>query len=354
MPNMKSIIVTPGKKGSVRLEDIAEPVPSANEALLKPVRVGFDRTDLDINDGMYGTPPPGSESLVVAHECLATIASVDGGSTGLSVGDYVVPTVRRPDGCLNCRSGESDMCTEGNYEEHGIKELNGFASELAVSDASFLVKIPDDLIDVAVLLEPMSIAEKGVTQIYRIQQRMVWQPKRALVLGAGPLGLLTTFLLRIKGFEVYTVATRSKDSLKARLVAESGATYVNADEQHLDNLGTFDVVMEDTGVVGVALEGLKLLKPNGIICMLGIYGSKQASVDVGSVFTGMVLGNKTLFGSVNANKSYFESGLKDFSALQERYPGLLPKMITTRLGLSGYQQAYQPSKEDVKTVIEFR
>jgi threonine dehydrogenase-like Zn-dependent dehydrogenase len=350
---MKSILVTPGKKNSVRLEDTEEPATPEGYALLRPIRVGFDRTDLDINDGLYGKPPPGSDSLVVAHECLAQIVKINGTCYDLQVGDYVVPTVRRPDDCANCNVGESDMCITGNYKEHGIKELNGFASELAISDFVFLVKVPDDLLDVAVLLEPMSVAEKGIIQAFKIQQRMTWRPSRALVLGAGPLGILTTFLLRVKGLEVYTVATRGKDSLKAKLVEESGATYINAGEEPLQKLGMFDLILEDTGVVEVAAQGLGLLRPNGVMCTLGIYKAEDITIDIGSILTGMVLENKLVFGSVNANKSYFEAGLNDFRLVQERYPGLLIKMITTRLKPGDFKKAYQPSREDVKTVVEF-
>ena len=68
----------------------------------------------------------------------------------------MVPTVRRPSNKFNCRMGEISMCPQGDYFEHGILNLHSFASDFALSDADFLVKIPYELKDVAVLLEPLS------------------------------------------------------------------------------------------------------------------------------------------------------------------------------------------------------
>ncbi len=204
---MKAVAVTPGKAGSVRIIDLPKPNPTGAQALLRVHKIGIDGTDLEINQGSYGEAPSGSDYLISGHECLAAVEEVPKNSAGIEKGDLVVPTVRRPDDCLNCRNGESDMCLTGQYKEHGIKGLHGFCSEYSVSDLNFLVRIPKKLTNLAVLLEPMSVAEKAVLQSFKIQERMIWKPKRALVLGAGPLGLLTTILLRTKGLDVTTIAT---------------------------------------------------------------------------------------------------------------------------------------------------
>src|SRR2546430_2024210 len=159
---MRALTVTPGVKNSIRLDDIDPPTPSSSQALLRVREIGICGTDLDINQGFYGEAPLGSNYLVTGHESLAIVENIPGNSPGISKGDLVVPTVRRPDSCMNCLAGESDMCLTGNYREHGIKRLHGFASEFAVSDVDFLVKVPSKLANVAVLLEPMSVAEKGI------------------------------------------------------------------------------------------------------------------------------------------------------------------------------------------------
>jgi glucose 1-dehydrogenase len=284
---------------------------------------------------------------------LATVDEVPSNSAGIKKGDLVVPTVRRPDACLNCRNGESDMCLTGQYKEHGIKGLHGFCSEYAVSDLNFLIPVPAELSDVAVLLEPTSVAEKGVLQSFKLQERMIWKPQRALVLGTGPVGLLTVLLLRIRGLDVTAVATRPKDSLKARIVEKIGGTYVNGNDQSITGLGRFDLIMEETGVASLAAQAQGLLNNNGVLCLLGIYRPNLATQDIGHSYDDIVLGNKITFGSVNANKRYFVSGIQDFKTIQQRFPGVLKSMFTKIVGPSDYSQAYSPTKDDIKSVIDF-
>ncbi|MBO0887990.1 glucose 1-dehydrogenase, partial [Candidatus Bathyarchaeota archaeon] len=288
------------------------------------------------------------------HECLATVEDVSSNSQGIRTGDLVVPTVRRPDDCINCRAGESDMCLTGNYREHGIKGLHGFCSEYTTTDPSFLVKIPDELSEIAVLLEPMSVAEKAILQSLKIQERMIWKPSNALVLGTGPLGLLTVMLARIKGFDVTAVATRPKDSLKAEIVQRIGGTYVNSNDQPISSLAKFDLIFEETGVASVATQAWNLLNPNGVLCLLGIYSPTQVTQDIGRVLSTIVLGNKIVFGSVNANIRYFERGLSDFSTIQQQYPGALESMFTKVVPPSEFLQAYNPSRDDIKSIIDFQ
>jgi glucose 1-dehydrogenase len=350
---MRALTVTPGVKNSIRLDEIDKPNPSSSQALLRVQEIGICGTDLDINQGFYGEAPPGSNYLVTGHESLARVESILGNAYGISKGDLVVPTVRRPDSCMNCLNGESDMCLTGNYREHGIKRLHGFGSDFAVSDVGFLVKVQSKLADVAVLLEPMSVAEKGVYQAFKIQERMLWKPKRVLILGAGPVGLLTTYLLRLKGLEVVVTATRAKDSAKARLAERAGAVYVNTMEQPLQSLGKFDLIMEETGSAQVAMQATSMLNTNGIMCFLGIYSPTTTSEDIGEFYKDVVLGNKTFFGSVNANINYFRMGLRDFAEIEKRFNGILRDTISVRLSPNEFQKAYEQNKDNIKTVIRF-
>jgi len=246
------------------------------------------------------------------------------------------------------------MCLTGNYFEHGIYKLHGFASEYPVSDTNFIVKVPKELKDVAVLLEPLSIAEKAVSQSFKIQGRMAWQPKKALVIGAGPLGLLATMILRLRGLEVYAADIRDKESLKAEIVRSVEATYINVRETPINTLGKdFDIVFEATGRVESALESLNLLGQNSVTCILGIYREKKACQEFGHVLTNMVLGNRLMFGSVNSNKSHFEMGIKDMLEIKSKYGKVLNRLITKKLKLTDFEQAFKPRGEDIKSVISF-
>ncbi len=355
---MEAITVEPHKKNSVKLSDIPVPTPKEGEALLKVLSVGIDGTDKDINEGRYGEPPSGSPYLIIGHEAVARVQKVSGQVDNISEGDLVVPTVRRPcvEHCRNCQVGESDMCLTGHYAEHGILKLHGFASEYAVTDANFLVKIPEELRDVAVLLEPLSVVEKAVEQAYKVQESRVeeWEPRKVLVLGAGSLGLLATVLLRSKGLEVHTTGTHGSESLKAKLAARVGGKYVNVKETSLNTLKeSFDLIIEATGNVESALDAFNLLDLNSLMCIFGIYPGENVSVNFGETLTKMVLGNRLAYGSVSSNKSHFNQGIADINNIQHRFGDILGKLITQKLAPTDYPKIFQPAGENIKTEIRF-
>ena len=360
---LKAIVVTPKQKDSLRLiYDSPVPDPGIGEVQLEVLRVGVCGTDRDIIAGFYGEAPEESSTLTIGHESLCRVRDIGSkvpAGRRLKKGNLVVPTVRRPclENCLNCRSGESDFCTTGNYREHGIKGLNGFASEISVTNASYVVKLQESLSEVGVLLEPLTIVEKGVIQTSLIQNsRLKWKPTKALVLGAGPVGLLATAILRLRGLDVDAIATRSEESLKARLVTQTGSKYINAKETDIHSLDNrYDIVLEVTGSPSIALEAQQLIRTNGVVCYLGIYKQEQDTENAGKLFTDMVLGNKIHFGSVNANKTYFERGARDLSAMMKKWPGFLEKIITTRAKPEDLSTAYSPeSEEEIKTIIAFK
>ena len=354
---MRAVVAEPPKRNSVKLVEIPKPIPRESEVLLRTLCVGIDGTDREIDEGIYGTPPSGFDYLVLGHEVVARVQEVGDQLKGFSEGDLVVPTVRRlcEENCLNCRVGETDMCLTGNYFEHGIYRLHGFASEYAVSDSDFLVKIPKELEDVAVLLEPLSIAEKAVAQSFKIQQRAQWKPEKAFIVGAGPLGLLATMVLRLKGLEVYTAATRKKESLKAEIVRSVGGKYINVRETPIETLEEkFDIVIEATGRVEPALETLNVLGPNSVMCFLGVYRERKACQEFGKVLTNVVLGNRLMFGSVSSNKKHFEMGIKDVLEIRRQYGNALDKLITKTRYPTDFEQAFNPEKEDIKTIICFK
>lgn len=357
LPTLKAIIVKPRVQNSLGVQEQAIPEPKGNEVLLKVLKVGICGTDKDIVSGFYGEAPQGSEYLVIGHESLCRVEDAVNNSW-LKKGELVVPTVRRscPEKCVNCAKGMSDICLTGNYMEHGIKQLHGFAREFAVSDADYIVKLPEELADVGVLLEPLSIVEKAVQVAYVIQSsRMPWNPKKALVLGAGPVGLLATAVLTLKGLEVDTVATREEESLKAKLVRMTGAEYMNAKKIPLQTLSaSYDMVLEVTGNPDIAVQAQQLAGINGIVGYLGIYREKMESEDAGRIFTSLVLGNKVHFGSVNANKTHFELGVKDMAEMKRKWGSFLSSFITKILPPDEVSHAFDSDSEDeIKTVIEF-
>ncbi len=356
---MKAIVVTPMQPGSGRLAEVPDPQPRDGEVLVQVQQVGLDGTDAEILEGQYGEAPPGDDYLIIGHESLGRVEKIMGSATGLSPGDRVVAIVRRPDPvpCRNCAAGEWDMCLNGQYTERGIKGRHGFLAEFYTESPDFLVTVPAEIAPVAVLLEPLSIVEKAIEQMKRIQSRLVWRPERAVVLGAGPIGLLAGMLLRLEEIEVHFYDTTER-GIKSDLAEATGANYIWAGERKLSHelaaeIGTVDIVMEATGFSPLAFDAMDMVAPNGIVCLTGVSGgSRKLEVSADHLNLEMVLSNKVVFGTVNANRRHFESGVRHLQEIEARWPGHLSRMITRRLPLTDFARAFERSSGHVKSIVE--
>jgi threonine dehydrogenase-like Zn-dependent dehydrogenase len=295
--------------------------------------------------------------LIIGHESLGRVLESPTGL--LNQRELVVATVRRPDPepCINCAAGEFDMCLNSRYTERGIKGAHGFLVERFVENPEYLVPVPASLESVGVLLEPLSIVEKAVEQIYRIQSRSVWSPKRALITGAGSIGTLATLLLRLDDLEVF-VYNRGSGG-KGRTIAEAaGAQFISADTRQLDHnlekdVGPIDIVIEATGHSPLAFAAMHVVGPNGVICLTGISpGSRDLTIDASHLNLEVVLGNKLLFGTVNASRRHFERGIEHMQAIQERWPRLLETMITRRVPLDRFSAHDIDPPGELKVVVD--
>jgi glucose 1-dehydrogenase len=353
---MRAVVVTPKKPGSARQVELPIPAVADGTALMRVLEVGIDGTDTEINSGLYGEAPPGSDFLVIGHEALSVVEAVGKGTPGFQSGDLVVSTVRRPDDCPNCCAGESDMCLFGNYTERGIKGAHGYMGEYYSEIPAFMVKIPPETRPYAVLLEPLSIVEKATYQAWKIQERMVWQPKRAVVLGAGPIGILATILLRLRGLEVHVYAKSTADSLQAQILTSLGATYQSVDDHPVtaikDELGQIDFILEGTGNSAVAFQAMAQVGSNGVLCLTGVSaGNRSIEIPSDVINLEMVLGNRVSFGSVNANRRYFEMGVQHFQQAEKQWPGIFERLITRRVPFADFTSALDRRPEDIKTLL---
>jgi glucose 1-dehydrogenase len=353
---MRAVAVTPKKPGSARQVELPIPTTARDMALMRVLEVGVDGTDMEINQGLYGEAPPGSDFLVIGHEALSVIEAVGEGMSGFKPGDLVVSTVRRPDNCPNCRAGESDMCLYGNYTERGIKGAHGYMGEYYGETSAFMVKIPPGLRPYAVLLEPLSIVEKALVQAWKIQERMLWEPKRAVVLGAGPIGILGTILLRLRNLEVHVYAKSPPDSVQGQILNDLGATYRSVDDHPVvaikDELGQVDGILEATGNSAVAFQAMAQVGTNGVLCLTGVSaGNRSIEIPADVINLEMVLGNRVTFGSVNANRRYFEMGVQHFQQAERQWPGIFERLITRRVPFSDFSSAFNRRPEDIKTLL---
>lgn len=353
---MKAVSVVPRQPGSARCVEIEPPRPRGAGAEVRTLAVGVCGTDEEILAGLYGTPPAGAERLVLGHEACGV---VDRPAGALRTGDLIVPMVRRPcpERCWNCRAGEQDMCLTGHYRERGIKELDGFMAERFVEAPAYLVRLARPLRSVAMLLEPLTVVEKGVDQAFRLQRRLRWRPRQAVVLGAGPIGLLGAALARSLGLAT-TVWSRQIGPSRADWLERIGATGVDAGRASLaelsGRLGNLDLVLECTGAPPVILGALMALGTNGVCCLLGVSGGDGAlEAPLARWNLRAVLANQVVFGSVNASRRDFESGARHMAAWARRWPGLLEALVTRQVPPERFEVAVVREPDDIKTVVRF-
>ena len=346
---MRAVTVLPGCANTARLDEIPEPAPGEGEVLVETVAVGICGTDREILAGEYGAPPPGHERLVLGHESLGRVVDAPAGS-GFSAGDLVVGIVRHPDPvpCEACAVGEWDMCRNGRYTEHGIKGLDGFCRERFRESPTSLVRLDAGLGIRGVLLEPASVVAKAWDQIERIGARSHWTPRRAVVIGAGPIGLLAALFGVARGLEVH-VFDRVTSGTKPELTGALGAHYHTG--PLADECSDVDVVLECTGAAPLVFEAMRCVSANGIVCLTGVSsGGRACAVDAGALNNELVLENNVVFGSVNANRRHYAQAADVLAAADGSW---LDRLITRRIPLERWSEAYEPAPGDVKAILQF-
>ena len=368
---MKAIAVTPTAK-QIGVINQAEPnLSSPTDVKLRMIEAGVCGTDREICAFEYGTPPAGMEHLVIGHESLGEVVEVGAKVTRVKVGDLVVPMVRRPcphDHCTACRSSRQDFCFTGDFTERGIKEQHGFMAQFIVDDEKFMNPVPADMRDVAVLVEPLTIAEKGLAEVWNIQQRLPWgcpivpgkaqaHCHKAVVLGAGPVGLLGAMALVNADFDTYVYAREPAPNPKAAVLELIGAKYQSAETQSLEafaaDVGNIDLVYEATGASRLAFDMIQHLGINGIFIFTGVPGRKApVQVDTDLMMRNLVLKNQVVFGTVNAGRETFEASIRDLQIFKNSWPQAVKSLITGRFPMEAHRDLLVGKPAGIKNVIQ--
>lgn len=346
---MQALTIDPTKANSLRVEDLAEPTPRSDEMLVKGLAIGICGTDREIVGAEYGWPPPHRDRLVLGHESLGRVEQAPDDS-GFEAGDLVVGVVRRPDPvpCGACARGEFDMCRNGRYTERGIKAIDGFGSELWSVETEYAVKLDPGLSEVGVLMEPTSVVAKAWEQVYRIGERAWFEPKRALITGAGPIGLLAAMIGVQRGLEVH-VLDRVTDGPKPAIASALGATYHHDEVDDVAGRLQPDVVIEATGASSVVFDVIANTSSNGIVCLTGVSAAgRTVRVDAGGLNREIVLENDAVVGSVNANLRHYRQAA---DALAQADRAWLGDLITRRVPLHRFADAFTTEADDVKVVL---
>jgi threonine dehydrogenase-like Zn-dependent dehydrogenase len=333
---MQALVTRPGEAHSTHVAEVPEAEAREGDVLLRALEVGVCGTDREIHEGLFGVAPDDGSELVLGHESLCVVER-DG--YGFSRGDLVTATVRRSCGhCIACAESSPDSCLTGDYSERGITRLDGFARELLAEDPDQLIAIPKSLGRLGVLAEPTSICERALRHARTIGNRQPWELERALVIGAGAIGLVTTYLLRLAGVDVWTASLEPANEL----VEQSGAHYVSTEDTELSELGSFDLVVEAAGNAALMAQTLGLLRRSGVACLLGIDPRKQ-KVEIDGPVLGVdaILENRVLFGSVNAQRQDWLAAVEDLVRAHERWPEALAQFVTLRVPLDRFEEAFE-------------
>jgi len=350
---MKAIAVIPKQKNSAHIVETEKPkidqIKDGRGVLVEVLRVGACGTDREINNAEYGIAPDGFDFLILGHENFGRVAEVGANVKELQKDDYVVATVRRPGHSFYDDIGEQDFTTDSEYFERGISRLHGYMAECYAESADFLIKIPPAIKEIAILLEPLSIIEKGLKQASDIQERLkIWRPKTAAVLGTGSVGLLTVMALRLRGYEVHGFGRNEREGyLNAELCESIGATYDSTAEISVQDstkkYGEYDLIFECTGYSPIVFDAMQSLNENGVLILSSVTGGdKKTEVPSDKINQQFVLGNRVMFGTVNANREHFELGVKDLALCEAMYAGWLARMLTHPVeGLENYARVFE-------------
>lgn len=369
---MQAISVFPSERAIRISEEPAPQLATDTQARMRVLDVGVCGTDREICAFEYGTPPSGSDHLVIGHESLLEVVEVGAAATRVKPGDYVVPMVRRPclhAHCTACRAERQDFCFTGDFRERGIKEAHGFMTEEIVEEERYLNLVPRALRDLGVLVEPLTIAEKALIQLWDVQERLPWgcphEPglatghcRRALVLGAGPVGLLGAMALRAHDFETIVYARELAPNAKAEIAEKIGAAYVSSQQVAPEDLarkfGAIDVVYEAAGASKLAFDAMQAMGPNSVFVFTGVPGRKAPiSVDTDKWMRDLVLKNQLVFGTVNAGRDAFEAAIRDVARFRALWPDAVSSLITGRFPIEAHRDLLLGKANGIKNVIQF-
>lgn len=351
---MKAIAAFPAEQRVRPIRHPAPPPPRGSQLRVRTLQVGVCGTDGELCAFHFGHPPARESYLVLGHEALGVVEEVGPEVRSLTVGELVVPSVRRPcprGDCPACRTLNQDYCVTGEYTERGIYGAHGFLVEHFTEDERFLFRVPTALRSAGVLAEPLTIAEKGLRQYLAIQRRLPWmreaasadllRGRRAVVLGAGPVGLLGAMLLRLRGCRVTVYSREPADEARAELVRSIGADYLSAGEVSVPDLaeavGGIELVYEAAGAPGLSLAVVEVMDRNGVFILTGATGGGgRRELGADALLNHMVNHNLVIAGTVNASHIDFRSAITDLAAFQDRWPAALEGIITERVPMDEF------------------
>lgn len=366
---MHALTIIPGK-GSLQLAERPEPrLEAPDEIKVRIIRVGICGTDREQAECGRALAPVGRDDLVIGHEMFGEVIEVGDAVTRVTPGDRVVFTVRRSCGkCMPCRMFRPDMCRTGDFRERGIWGLDGFQTNFVVDREPYVVRVPDELEALGVLCEPLSVAEKAVDEVVRLQEARLpdapstpkWlHGRRCLVAGLGPVGLLAAMVLRLRDAEVYGLDIVDADTARPQWLARIGGQYIDgrkiAASRLDDEVGELDIIVEAAGVASLGFNLIDALAYDGAYVLTGIPGDDRTiEIPAAELMSQLVLRNQLVVGSVNAARDHFQMAVTDLHRAEAIWPGHSKTLITHRYSYTQFAEAiYGHDDSAIKSVLEW-
>ena len=206
---LAALLLDPGR---VEFREIATPVPSAREVLVRPVRAGVCGSDLSL---FHGHRQPPAYPFVLGHEVVGRIAGVGAGVSTLAVGQRVIVEPNYPCGtCRFCMGGRGNICPA--KRSMGVT-VPGCYAEFVTAPAQFTWPIPDSVTDAdAASIEPLAVA------LHAFEQSGARAGEAVGILGCGVVGLLLAHVAVARGVRVLASdRLEAKQDMAARLGAST-------------------------------------------------------------------------------------------------------------------------------------
>lgn len=302
---MRALVLDYSLSKLAEREVMAPPDPVGHEVRFRVLEAGICGTDRALSRFDIGYPPHGESTLVLGHEALGEVERA-GSASGFTAGDYVVPMVRRPcpGPCPRCARGRWDLCATGQYTERGIMGAHGYFADFAIDDARYLIRVPAAIRGVAVLVEPMSVVEKAIGAALRAHEE---EPRTAIVIGCGPIGLLAALALKARNLDVTVTSLEEETNPRAAVARQAGLEYTRQSPPPAD------LVFEATGAPEAGFQAVRLLAPCGVAVILGAMNGAGTFP-----FRDLILGNRKVIGAVNAPRQSFEDAIRDLQRMDRR------------------------------------
>jgi len=359
---MRSIAAYPNTTEPKFADCTEPPEPRAGEVVCRTLQLGICGTDREILDSKNPFRPAGSDHLVLGHECLACVDAIGPGVDEVAVGDLVVPLVRR---AIATPEHRVDLLTPGDYIERGITYAHGFSPPLWLDESCHLIPVANEVADLAILAEPLSISEKAANEAALLQAARLgehaWRdtPPRVLVTGMGPIGFSGVIAARCRGWPVWLYGRDSEDSFRAELAVALGAEYVpaargdlvpNEAERH-----GYDLILECTGDDGVMLESARALAARGVMVWLGSSRTPTPrNANVAVLMRDVLVRNQICLGSVNSAARDFRDALEHLGMFKRDAPKAVAALITARMSIDDALWHYSNREpQGVKAIVEY-